>query len=159
MINAGKYFSDICVPFAALWYVKYDYNTAFYIWLGVHIVSSTYSYAWDIYMDWGLLRSKSPGKYGLRDKLNYPAEFYYFAIVTDFILRFFWIVPIFQLGKPDSVFNNYQVLTFITIMLECIRRAQWSLIRVENEQNNNFESYRTIPIIPPIVTSTNKKKF
>jgi len=46
-------------------------------------------------------------------------------------------------------------MTFITIMAECFRRAQWSLIRVENEQNNNFEAYRTIPIIPPIVENEN----
>jgi len=42
-------------------------------------------------------------------------------------------------------------MTFISIVLEIFRRAQWSLLRVENEQNNNFEQYRTIPIIPPIV--------
>jgi hypothetical protein len=47
-------------------------------------------------------------------------------------------------------------MTFITIMAECFRRAQWSLIRVENEQNNNFEQYRTIPIIPPIVENQDK---
>ena len=66
LINAGKYFSDLCVPFANIWYVHYDYNTAFWIWFSIHMVSSTYSYAWDIYMDWGLLRSKEKGTYGLR---------------------------------------------------------------------------------------------
>lgn len=105
LINAGKYFSCIMWTFAALWYHKYDYNTAFYIWLSIHLVSSAYAYAWDIYMDWGLLRSKSPGKYALRDRITYPQNFYYFAMVTDFILRFFWIVPIFKMG--DAVFNNY----------------------------------------------------
>jgi hypothetical protein len=50
------------------------------------------------------------------------------------------------------------MLTVISIVLECTRRAQWSLIRVENEQVNNFEQYRSIPIIPPIVIAATKKK-
>ncbi len=35
-------------------------------------------------------------------------------------------------------------MIFIFSVGEAIRRAQWSLIRVENENNNNFEKYRTI---------------
>jgi len=58
-------------------------------------------------MDWGLCRTKEEGKYGLRDKINYHPYFYYYAIVSDFILRFFWIVPIWQLGQPDSPFNTF----------------------------------------------------
>lgn len=121
------------------------------MFFATHFIASSYSYAWDIYMDWGLLRSKEPGSYALRAKMNYPAWFYYYAMVSDLILRFFWIVPLFRLGQPDSAFNNFQILSFISIFLEVFRRAQWSLIRVENEQNNNLEAYRTIPIIPPIV--------
>ena len=49
-------------------------------------------------------------------------------------------------------------MTFISIVLEIFRRAQWSLLRVENEQNNNFEQYRTIPIIPPIVENEDESK-
>lgn len=96
MVNAGKYFSDLCIPFAQLdwWYTKNDYNTAFWIWFGIHFFASTYSYAWDIYMDWGLLRSKAPSTYALREKLNYPAWFYYYAMVSDLFLRFFWVVTI-----------------------------------------------------------------
>ena len=40
---------------------------------------------------------------------------------------------------------------------EGFRRAQWALLRVENEQNNNLEAYRTIPIIPPIINSFEAK--
>lgn len=152
--NAGKYFSDILVPFAQIKYFgyqSYTYNTAFWWWFGLHVFASSYSYCWDIYMDWGLLRTKEPGRYGLRDKLNYPTWFYYYAIVSDLILRFTWLITIMPLGNPNSAFNNFQVMSFILILSECFRRAQWSLIRVENEQNNNFEKYRTIPIIPPIV--------
>jgi hypothetical protein len=43
-------------------------------------------------MDWGLFRSKEQGKKYLRHKILYPSWFYYFAMVTNFILRFFWIL-------------------------------------------------------------------
>jgi len=79
----------------------------FWIWFAIHMWASSYSYAWDIYMDWGLLRSKEAGKYGLREKINYHPYFYYYAIVSDLILRFFWVVTIFPLGKPDSTFNTF----------------------------------------------------
>jgi hypothetical protein len=39
----------------------------------------------------------------------------------------------------------------ITLVAELMRRTQWALLRVENEAINNFESYRSIYIIPPMV--------
>jgi hypothetical protein len=33
---------------------------------------------------------------------------------------------------------------------EGFRRALWALFRLENEQVNNFEKYRTILEIPPL---------
>ena len=83
--------------------------------------------------------------------MNYGQYFYYYAMVSDLLLRFTWLITIFPLGEPGSPFNNFKVMSFLIILGEVFRRAQWSLIRVENEQNNNFERYRTIPIIPPII--------
>ena len=33
-------------------------------------------------------------------------------------------------------------------VIEAIRRAQWALIRIENENVNNFERYRNVLQIP-----------
>ena len=38
-----------------------------------------------------------------------------------------------------------------SVVAELYRRTQWALLRVENEAINNFESYRSIYIIPPVV--------
>ena len=38
----------------------------------------------------------------------------------------------------------------ISTFAEAFRRAQWALIRIENENQNNFEKYRTILMIPSI---------
>lgn len=47
--------------------------------------------------------------------------------------------------------KDVEILTFLAMMAEAVRRTQWSLIRVENEFFNNFEAYRTIPIIPKLM--------
>ena len=33
-------------------------------------------------------------------------------------------------------------------VIEAVRRAQWALIRIENENVNNFERYRNVLQIP-----------
>ena len=109
LINAGKYFSDLCVPLAGLFIIKYDFNTSYYIYIAIHAFASTYSYAWDIYMDWGLLRQNDVKKpnYLLREKCNYQPIFYYYAIISDLILRFTWVITLWSVGKPDTIFTNF----------------------------------------------------
>jgi len=89
----------------------------------------------------------------LRDKINYSPWFYYWAIVTDFILRFWWVAGLFAItyGHKDELFYDLKALTGFYILAEAFRRGFWALIRVENEQNNNFEGYRGLDAIPPVV--------
>ena len=110
-------------------------------------------------MDWGLFRHfKRDGKRFLREKLVYHPYFYYYAIVSDLFLRFVWIFAIWLYGSKTDVYNRMQGTTAILITCEAFRRSQWALLRIENEQCNNFEQYRTIPIIPPIIETDEKKK-
>ena len=46
--------------------------------------------------------------------------------------------------------KDFEMLTFVSMMAEAIRRSIWSLLRVENEFFNNFEEYRDFIVIPPI---------
>ena len=57
LVNAGKYFSVILIQFANIFRQKFRGDLTFYIFLSISIVSTFYGYAWDLYMDWGLLRS------------------------------------------------------------------------------------------------------
>ena len=154
------------VAFAAIWLVKSEdtddltkkkIDNAFWIYLGIKTINATYSYAWDVLMDWGLFRQNTAGHpyRFLRDKINYRPWFYFFSIFTDGVLRYWWILPLFNFmyGEKGNLYHDLKLMLGINILLEAYRRAQWALIRVENEQNNNFEQYRTIPIIPPIVTT------
>mmetsp|Transcript_119510 Transcript_119510/g.166733 ORF Transcript_119510/g.166733 Transcript_119510/m.166733 type:complete len:176 (+) Transcript_119510:361-888(+) len=107
LVNAGKYFSDLLVPAIALKFVKSQYDLWFWIYLGVHTWATTYSYIWDIYMDWGLMRCFEPGKMYLRPKINYKPKFYYWAMFSNLILRYTYIIGLFSLGRKDSYFNEF----------------------------------------------------
>jgi len=169
LINAGKYFCSMLPPAFQIALIssssfpglKYETNTIFWLFFASNCVKSTYSYIWDIYMDWGLLRSNGKGSANrfLREKLNYAPCFYYWAMFSDFILRYIFLLFLYNVGTKNSFFNNIDTMFALQTFSEGFRRAQWSLLRVENEQNNNLEAYRTIPIIPPIVNSDPAEKL
>ena len=166
--NAGKYFSCLVSP-VVLYFLtssaadsgnKYETDALYWLYFFCHIVQTTYCYIWDIYMDWGLLRQNDSAKpnYCLREKINFAPWFYYWSMFSDFVLRYIYILFLYKLGDQSSFFNNINALFAISTFCEAFRRAQWSLLRVENEQNNNLEAYRTIPIIPPIIDSQAGKR-
>ena len=76
-------------------------------------------------MDWGLFRQNEPGTKNryLRPKLNFAPYFYYWAIFSDFVLRYVYILFLFKLGDPNSFFNNIQTMFAISTFAEGIRRA------------------------------------
>lgn len=124
------------------------------MYCGFTVFATLYCAIWDYYMDWGLFRSRAKGTYGLRDQILYPAMFYYFAIVVNFILRFFWLLKIFTWSfesEKENFFERVEILTFATCLGEAMRRTMWALIRVENEFFNNYENYRSIPTIPNLM--------
>jgi len=111
--NAGKYFSKLIPPFIT-WQFGHTavlighYGFTYYIIF--NLIATIYCMTWDYIMDWGLFRSKQPGKYGLRDKLKFKPKFYYFAIVCNFLLRFFWIINIINfkcVTDPDIFASRF----------------------------------------------------
>mmetsp|Transcript_38133 Transcript_38133/g.27707 ORF Transcript_38133/g.27707 Transcript_38133/m.27707 type:complete len:114 (+) Transcript_38133:497-838(+) len=111
------------VPIAGLYFVKSEYNSAFWIYVILHLWATTYSYIWDIYMDWGLFRCFKTGKMYLRPKINYEPNFYYICMFTNFVLRYIFIVGLFSIGRDGSGFVEFEVLSFILAFCEGFRRA------------------------------------
>jgi hypothetical protein len=72
-------------------------------------------------MDWGLLRSNEKGKKFLRPKFLFPKWFYYYAIITNFFLRFAWVLALIKI-YPNWV-NESQLIIFIMCIAEGFRRA------------------------------------
>lgn len=169
LVNAGKYFSRMIPPlvFVLVPGSRFTHHSLFWLYCSTMTFGTIYCLVWDYYMDWGLLRSKEKGKYGLRPNIQFPAKFYYFAIVTNFILRFYWVVGIYDYPYVTPVgkyMKKVEMMVFMKTMAEALRRTQWILIRVENEYHNNFEAYRTIPVIPQLMddvdnTINNLKKY
>ena len=160
--NAGKYFTSILVQTAAIFFTLYanESPAAFYSFVAINIISTFYSYYWDLYMDWGLLRSMEKGKKFLRPKMLYPVWFYYYAAFSNLAMRLMWIIPLFNSSYQDW-FIDSQTNIIILSVVEGLRRAQWSLIRIENENVNNFERYRNVLQIPEfkeMVSSGEKQK-
>ena len=93
LFNALKYFLSLLIPVISLAY-HYD-PSYFYLFLLISGIGASYSFMWDIYMDWGLLRSWSPKHFGLRKKTLYARKAYYIAVVIDLFLRFAWLVSLY----------------------------------------------------------------
>lgn len=145
LLNAGKYFSKLVVPFSLLVANACDYNGIkidwsisdnkhvgddyFVMYFVFQTIATIYCAAWDYYMDWGLWRSTEPGKYGLRPKMSYPAKFYYIASAFNLFLRFFWVFQIWTIvwADPEAPFaltyNNLELMTFMAVIAEAFRRA------------------------------------
>ncbi|KAF8740038.1 hypothetical protein AX14_008953 [Amanita brunnescens Koide BX004] len=142
LINAGKYFSGIISNiFYYLWRSSGNGNLLA-IWCMSNTAYAIYASAWDTLVDWSLMQSQSTNRF-LRDELVYPYHtFYYFAIISNFALRFTWAMYIPQNGLDSKI------RSFIVACLEMLRRWQWDLLRLENEHIGNIDQYRITREVP-----------
>ncbi|KAF9934408.1 hypothetical protein FBU30_002232 [Linnemannia zychae] len=148
LVNAGKYSASLINLFVYFSFRHYGGSQLKTAWIFVSIITSCYTFAWDVYMDWGLFRfgKNGGGAHGrpfLRQELVYSRTWvYYMAIVLDFIGRFSWTARLI----PMNI--NVMVLSFILAFLEVLRRWQWNFFRLENEHLNNCGQFRAIKDIP-----------
>lgn len=145
LINAGKYASSILNYW---FYVHYRYHGSQYnhtlaLWCVFASLNSIYTSIWDVTLDWSLLRPHARYPW-LRDELVFESywPFYYWAIITNIILRFGWVI--YLLPGPASNLTRIFVIAF----LEMMRRWQWNFIRLENEHLGNVDMYRISREIP-----------
>uniref|UniRef100_A0A2A4JTU4 EXS domain-containing protein n=1 Tax=Heliothis virescens TaxID=7102 RepID=A0A2A4JTU4_HELVI len=157
LVNAGKYSTTFFVVLFATLRTLYSdptstdaYDNPFlYLWFACQLISSLYTYTWDVKMDWGLFSCgpNAENKF-LREEIVYSPGFYYFAIVEDFVLRFIWTVS-FVLTENKLV--SGETMTSILAPLEVFRRFIWNFFRLENEHLNNcgkFRAVRDISVAP-----------
>ena len=144
-VNATKYFASILVILSNYFLGKDPSWKSTMV--SLYFFSTVYSYLWDLIMDWGMFRDSRL----LRTKILYPPRYYYFSCVTNFFLRFAWVLPLFPTSLWPETFKSIEGMTLFLAIVEIYRRAQWSLFRLENENINNFEKYRTILEIPRLV--------
>ncbi|KAL3247732.1 hypothetical protein MRX96_056809 [Rhipicephalus microplus] len=129
LANAAKYATTFFVVlFSTLFnvyrdsYLSSSSHPFFILWILSAVVSSCFTYTWDVKMDWGLFDSNAGDNRFLREEIVYSSPgYYYFAILTDLALRFGWT------------------------------RFVWNFFRLENEHLNNcgkFRAVRDISVAP-----------
>ena len=57
--------------------------------------------------------------------------------------------------QSQTYFNNLMYITWIEYIINFVRRTVWVVIRVESEFYNNFEQYRDVVTIPPMIQDGN----
>ena len=77
----------------------------------------------------------------------YPKQFYYWSIGSNLIYRLLWTLTI----SPATLTVTIGSFWFSTILAVCevLRRAQWNLLRVENEHLCNSVKFKAVNILIP----------
>ncbi|KAI1721402.1 EXS family domain-containing protein [Ditylenchus destructor] len=149
LVNAGKYATTFVVvgTNALNKWASVDNPTEtslfFYFWIASYIVSFTYTFLWDVFMDWGLADPRAPKEAPLlREEMIYGSKwFYYFAIVEDFVLRLSWVMNV---SLAEAWMLHSDLLVSIMAPLEVFRRFIWNYLRLENEHVNNCGQFRAV---------------
>mmetsp|Transcript_7094 Transcript_7094/g.15387 ORF Transcript_7094/g.15387 Transcript_7094/m.15387 type:complete len:493 (+) Transcript_7094:123-1601(+) len=114
------------------------------------LINSTYSLAWDIIMDWGMMQNpqnmvpescaggsiatvgskpQSCAHSVLRPRLRFGASSSVGILLIDTVLRYSWLLRFWE----KDLFPNADIYILCTQFLEAVRRALWNLLRVEWE--------------------------
>jgi|UniRef100_A0A914PVP6 hypothetical protein len=149
LVNAGKYSTTYLVVLTHSlnrWATSNnptDTSIFFYLWVASYILSFTYTFLWDVFMDWGLIDPRAPKEAPfLREEMIYGTKwFYYFGIIEDFVLRLSWVMNV-SLGEAWLL--NGDMLTCLMSPLEVFRRFIWNYLRLENEHVNNCGQFRAV---------------
>ena len=128
-------------------------------------INSTYSLAWDIVMDWGMMQNPAqfmpvpetcvPNSSAanlsstskalpaptcahavLRPRLRFGAVTSIAILVVDTILRYSWLLRFYE----HNLFPSNDEYILCTQFLEAVRRALWNLLRVEWENIKQAQS-------------------
>lgn len=119
-----------------------EHNVFYHLWIVSAIVSSVYTYTWDVKLDWGLFAKNAGDNKLLREQTVYQYKaYYYFAMVEDLVLRFAWTLTVSV--SQGSVLDS-EILRTILGVLEVFRRFIWNYFRLENEHLNNIGEYRAV---------------
>lgn len=180
VINAGKYtMSLVSIGLASVGrYSAIDgpfwSDPGRVAWISCLFIGALYSFAWDVVMDWGLVevscatdstadstRSRFP-VFPLkirwkttRDRVFRSTWFYAWAVCSNLVGRFAWAVTITP-HMNHGVFFIFSGLTneglaTLVAVVELLRRAQWTFLRLENEYLNNAAHYRSVVAAPMLL--------
>ena len=166
LASVGRYGSDIDGSFWS--------DPGRVAWISCLFIGAVYSYVWDVVMDWGLVEvTKRDGANGgewqwwfplvpvkvrwktTRDRVFRSTWFYAWAMGSNLVGRFAWAVTITPHMNRGVFFifsglTNEGLATLVAVV-ELLRRAQWTFLRLENEYLNNAARYRSVVAAPMLL--------
>ncbi|CAM9155842.1 unnamed protein product [Discosporangium mesarthrocarpum] len=153
LANALKYVMAFTVSLFGLFTPKYAQSTAVQVvWLTMYVVSTLFTFFWDVLQDWGL--GDPAHGYLHKRRLFHKSMVYYAAVVIDFVLRFNWLYSLIPPGHlpllPNWTKSTVPVfMTTFVIVCEVLRRTMWGFFRLENEHLNNTQGFfRSSELVP-----------
>ncbi|KAI5951399.1 ERD1 [Candida jiufengensis] len=128
-------------------------------WYILMLINSTYSFVWDLKMDWHLelfnnffnlfSSTRTSQKFTvLRQQKQYPDFIYIIAISIDFLLRYLWVLKIFIINEElkskkihflhifSTFLFGYDVYSFGYVLIEILeifRRCVWCFIKLDSD--------------------------
>ena len=112
--NTLKYAATLCTAVFAFEY-KLGADKIQAAWLLFAVISSFYTFIWDLKMDWDLLQKNKINPL-LREKLVFgSSRIYYLILVGNFIMRLIWIITISP--KLASFLGNINLVFLVTGMI------------------------------------------
>lgn len=141
-LNFLKYlFSFVTALMGYIYYLKKDIIFLIF-WICLAILSTIYSYIWDLKQDWGFLAQNAKHRF-LRTQLSYPKiSWYYLAVTLNFILRLSWTISLSTVAFEFS--QRKEIIMLIVGLLEMLRRVIWNFFRVEKEHIINCGMFKAV---------------
>lgn len=92
---------------------------ALVFWYLVHLFNTLLANFWDLAMDWAFLRVWYVPNYGLREELEFKHRWvYYFAVCSNTLMRFVWMVDRKHNGIITMSFAFMEVLRYVFFKFE-----------------------------------------
>ncbi|KAH8052323.1 thromboxane A2 receptor binding protein [Aureococcus anophagefferens] len=149
--NAGKYALSLVVT---LWSALAGRSPTAKLepgWVFFFLLSSAYSWVWDVTVDWGLVVCRRSRKHEggcaplSRPTRMYPrSSWYRFAAAFDVFGRFVWLATLVPPTAFGSSIHEFlpDYLTPVLALAELARRCVWGFFRLENEHISNAFMHR-----------------
>lgn len=140
ILNLFKYLCSLLVAVFSFLAVEFggELEGTYALWIAFAVVSTCYSYVWDIKMDWGLAGTGTM----LRQRLLYNQYYYYVAILSNFLFRFSWMLTLSNGVNPFGL--QKELFIMLIGSLEMFRRSIWNFLRVENEYIFHSDMYKSL---------------
>jgi hypothetical protein len=112
------------VPIVGYFTAK-EFSNGGIVWyyFSAQMIATIYSLYWDYVWDWGLCRDGQI----LRKQRKFDKKVYYVLMITNFLMRFWWIVPMTKFKFEDhgtfEFLNDFEAVMFTGMLIEAIRRT------------------------------------